>query len=273
MPAHLRKGPWFFLAPYYLALFAFLVVYFRPASFDFLVVDNSLPELNSSWHYCAIAFAVNGCAVLGLLLWNVGPAPLVTYTITSWSLLTAHNVLSSVLPFFPALVPALGPVREFLRFPVLVAHTVTFVIWNFVLAPAIYRIMPTPEKKRDFMKWILAPFMFEIHVFNYPIAVVSTLGEAAKRRPLVIDDLWCALLVAFYYALVYLFLLDRLGVHFYPIFSPRSKWCVVAWSSLFAIYLGTFNFWNAAIEEAEGSSWGGVSSGVVARVARKIVGM
>ena len=273
MPLHLRKGPWFFLAPYYLSLFAFLLVYYRPSSSSFLVVSSSLPALCSSWHYLSLAFAVNGVVVLGQVLYHIGPTPLATFTITSWSLLTAHNLLSALLPFVPKLIPFLGPVHEFLRFPVLVAHTVTFLIWNFVLAPLLYVFMPTASKKKEFIRWITTPFMVEIHVLNYPIAILAILGERSARRPLVPEDLWCALLVMFYYAVLYLFVLDRVGVHFYPIFSPRSKWCIAAWSSLFVVYLTTFHFWNAAIEEAERYEGGGIELAMLARMAKKTVGM
>ena len=38
------------------------------------------------------------------------------------------------------------------------------------------------------------------------------------------------------YAIFYLFVLDRLGVHFYPIFSPRSHFSSLGYVLIFAIY-------------------------------------
>jgi hypothetical protein len=270
VPLYLRKGPWFVLAPYYLALFGFLVAYFKPASFDFPV---RLSALNSFWHYFDCACALNGIVVLVLILRQIGPAPLVTYTMISWSILTVHNVLSASLPYLPGLVPLLGPLREFLRFPALVAATITFVIWNAVLAPIFYfKFMKTAAAKAGFLTWILSPIMFEIHVFNYPIAVLSTLGDDSTRRPLEYPDLWCALAVAFCYSLFYLLVLDRLGVHLYPVFSPRTKLCIVFWSAIFVLYYVTFRFWNAAIEEARIYEGGGITTQILVRVLAKTGG-
>ena len=117
--------------------------------------------------------------------------------------------------------------------------------------------------------------MTEIHVLNYPIAVTNCVLSTSARL-LTTGDLWSALFVAFNYSILYLLILDRLGVHLYPVFSPRSKFCVFAWSSVrarasarakrartltpslrsplaqvFIIYYFTFTFWNAVMATGE----------------------
>ncbi len=69
-------------------------------------------------------------------------------------------------------------------------------------------------------------------------------GGAVPLQP---AHLWCAMLVGVIYALFYLLVLDRLGVHLYPIFSPRTHWCAVAYSVFVGLYFGAFRGWNAII--------------------------
>ncbi|GMI38437.1 hypothetical protein TeGR_g6678 [Tetraparma gracilis] len=134
-----------------------------------------------------------------------------------------------------------------MRFPALVAASVTFFLWNFVLAPVMYFFfMKTAEKKKNFLWWNLQFHMQQIHTLNYPIAVLNC-ALSPSARALVFPDLWAALFVGVCYSVNYLLILDRLGVHLYPIFSPRSKGCVPAWGSVFLIYYFTYKFWNAAI--------------------------
>jgi hypothetical protein len=60
-------------------------------------------------------------------------------------------------------------------------------------------------------------------------------------------DLWLAFAGAIGYALFYLLVLDRFGVHLYPIFSPRTCWSVLSWTALLGTYFLVFYGWNEAI--------------------------
>jgi len=88
--------------------------------------------------------------------------------------------------------------------------------------------------------------MQEIHTLNYPIAVTNAVLSTGARA-LTTDDLWAAFSVIFAYSMLYLFILDRLGVHLYPVFSPRSKFSVIAWSVVFLLYGVTWVYWNEVV--------------------------
>ncbi len=246
VPEGLRRGPWFSLAAPFLALFSVAVVCYKPTPLEFPDVDY--PEVGSANNiFEGLAF-LNGVGVLAFIIGRVGPPPLVTYTIWSWCILTFRLGSSFLISLLgPLSPPFLIWCCEFSRFPSLVAATVTFVLWNFLLMPVIYLFMKTPERRSDFVAFNMRFHMFEIHVFNYPIAVAATVATTA-RRSLVGADLWAAFFVAFLYSLLYLLVLDRLGVHLYPVFSPRFKGCIPAWCTVFVIYYGIFNFWNAFID-------------------------
>ena len=91
--------------------------------------------------------------------------------------------------------------------------------------------------------------MFEIHVLNYPIAVANAVFSTGSRL-FTHADLWSAFFVVFNYSLLYLLILDRIGVHLYPVFSPRSKFSTLTWLFVFGLYLLTYQYWNKVIPEA-----------------------
>jgi hypothetical protein len=43
------------------------------------------------------------------------------------------------------------------------------------------------------------------------------------------------------YLLFYTMVLDRVGVHLYPIFSPRNSYCILVWSAVLGAYYGLFH--------------------------------
>ena len=59
-----------------------------------------------------------------------------------------------------------------------------------------------------------------------------------------IIDLWVAYLVVLLYSILYFFLLDRLGLHFYPIFNPRTAFSVVSIFGVLGLYYFLFLKWN-----------------------------
>lgn len=88
--------------------------------------------------------------------------------------------------------------------------------------------------------------MLNIHLLNLPLACANTVfGDGA--RPLTPCDLWLGFVFIYVYSLVYLFFLDRLGVHLYPIFSPRSRFCFVAYIAVFGLFVLTHRLWSAVI--------------------------
>ena len=69
-------------------------------------------------------------------------------------------------------------------------------------------------------------------------AGVRTVGPAG---------LWLAYVIVAFYSIVYLGVLDRMGLHFYPMFTPRSPLCVVAYATLFGIYYALFEACNSIV--------------------------
>ena len=89
--------------------------------------------------------------------------------------------------------------------------------------------------------------MIHIHALNYPIAMVTCVLTCSNVK-FTEGDLWISLFVLFLYSCLYLLILDRIGVHLYPVFSPRSKFSVLGWCAVFGLYYGTFKGWNYFIE-------------------------
>ena len=151
---------------------------------------------------------LNGVYTLSLCYSRAGMRPLATFTIWSWCILTFRCGSSALCAFFPSL-PFLPFWSEFVRFPALVAATVTFFIWNFVLLPMIYFVFfKEAERRKKFLAWNFRFELQEIHIFNFPIAVVNVILSGGARR-LTSSDLWVSYLYSFSYSLWYLLVLDR----------------------------------------------------------------
>ncbi|GMH48722.1 hypothetical protein TL16_g00353 [Triparma laevis f. inornata] len=242
VPEYLRVGPWFFLAPVFVLAYTLFIFYLKPP----INLASTDPQLYSFPHIFSLVSTFNGCHILHMILSKTGPAPLVTFTIISWTILTFRGFLAFLNPFYP--IPFLSTLSSSLRFPALVAATVTFVIWNFVLAPIFYTFWSKGEEaKKNFKNWNTQYHMIHIHFLNYPIAIVSCV-LTCENVLFTEVDLWISYFVLFMYACLYLFILDRIGVHLYPVFSPRSKFSCFTWLTVFGLYYATFNFWNFVIE-------------------------
>ena len=140
---------------------------------------------------------------------------------------------------------------KMLRFHALFTATVTFVMWNFLIAPFVYLFaMNTPSKRRQFINWSFSFNLVQLHGFNIVFAVVNTilLSESRTIQKFTFRDLWTALCFALMYSLFYVLVLDRFGVHLYPVFSPRSNFVVVTWSMVFGMLYATYAGWNHLID-------------------------
>ncbi|GMH56788.1 hypothetical protein TrRE_jg10472 [Triparma retinervis] len=246
VPLHLRVGPWFILAPIFIVTHTYVLFSNMPNG-SWPTFTPSFPEPFSLFFYLDCFFFVNNACVLYVLLSKAGPAVLCTFTVWSWCILTFRCLSSAVCSLYPG-IPLLPYLSEFFRFPALVAATLTTIVWNFVLAPIMYfAFFKTAERRKQFLLWNLQFTLQEIHTFNLPIAVTNAVLSTGGRM-LQADDLWSAFFVLFCYSMLYLFILDRLGVHLYPVFSPRSKFSVIAWSTVFCLYATTFIYWNQVME-------------------------
>lgn len=242
---HLRVGPWFILMPFYVIALIITIIYIKPDS----ILENAeivYPELYSNWWYYN---AIVGCWMLGFLIMRLYSKfwIICSFTIQSWTYLTIRHCLTALSPFFPNKSHFLLKVNEILRFPALVTATVTFTVWNFVIAPAIYIFLETPKKRRGFLDFNFSFVLIQVHVFNIVFAVLNAVSVSPNRL-FTFEDLWCSLVMVIAYCLFYWLILDRLGIHLYPIFSPRTKYTLISASAGIGVYYAGFVMWNKAIQ-------------------------
>jgi len=245
VPHKFRIGPWSMPARIYMVALCVTIWRTKPQHFEF---EPTFPRPYSfSWYYNLITFAWMTIVLNLTLCGRAGLFVLSTYTIQSWTVLTIRHGLTALAPFLSNDKHILLQINELLRFQGIVTATVTFVIWNFVIAPVIlYKFMDCPKKRRDFVSWMFSFRLVQVHGFNIVFAILNTIATGPRHFTFI--DLWCAFIMALLYSLFYLLILDRLGIHLYPIFSPRSYVSLVTWTIVFACYYGSFLLWNHVIE-------------------------
>ena len=247
VPRSLRVGPWHTAAPIYMTIFVAKLIYWMPQKESFYLDDEILSAhplaYSATWFYNVVTFFWMKFVLFQTLSLR-GPGVIVTYTIQSWMMLTTRHGLSALAPFLPK-QHFLLRFNEILRFPALASATITFFYWNFLLAPIIYYNIKGEERRKAFFRFNFNFRMIQVHFFNIVFAVLNTIVTSCRKFQFL--DLWCALAGALGYALLYLLVLDRFGVHLYPIFSPRTVWSLLSWSAILGTYFLVFHVWNEAI--------------------------
>ena len=176
----------------------------------------------------------------------------ISYTGWSWGIMTARAGLEAVAQLLPprynTLSKTLATIGSALRFPTAVAAVITFTIWNFILLPLIYfgSMEPGSDKRKSFLKFNFGFFMSNIHLANLPLSMMNTIWGPTARI-FAESDLWMGLLVAAVYSALYLFVLDRLGLHFYPIFCPRTGLSSFSFGAVLYLYYYLWQQGNQAI--------------------------
>jgi hypothetical protein len=196
------------------------------------------------WFYNAATFGWMNYIIYLIFSSPNGARAWGTYTVQSWTLMTVRHGLCAVAPFYR---PAIA-VAEWIRFPVACSATITFTVWNFALMPFIYFFgHKTPLHRKRFLDFALSFRLINIHFMNIIFCVLGcgTWGGPSRRLEWV--DFYVAVASFVVYMGWYLFVLDRLGIHLYPIFSPRTGlWSVlVVWSSLLGLYFFTVFVWQS----------------------------
>ena len=255
VPSKFRVGPWSLVAKLYMAAIIYMLalgtsyVYIHTPSKGWMQEFNQLNEpytaFTASWIYnlsvfvwmIYVAYSIMFSSPMAVAAW-------ITYTVQSWTIITLRHGLSVFAPFFPSLTL----VSEILRFPSLISASVTFFVWNFLLAPVILIfLVKDGEQRKRFLAYFTNFRLTQLHVFNIFFAVIN--GVYAKPiRPLHLGDLCIGGLLMVGYMFWYYFVLDRFGVHLYPIFSPRTPYVVFAWSLVIMAYAGGFLIWQAILE-------------------------
>jgi hypothetical protein len=262
VPENLRVGPWSRLALPTIIMVISMLCHFQPADDEREIFISSYPSLYSKlWCYNAVGF----CYMFSVIAWIAkyrSKGAIVTFTLISWTLNMARHLISTIAPFLSD-HHFLLKVNHILRFPALVSASITFTVWNFVLLPYIYFTkLETKEKKDRFLGFNFKFRMVQQHVCNVIYAILNTMitcsmqerrndNAISSMSPKIFDmkDLWYGAACTMGYGLFYTMILDRIGVHLYPVFSPRSNFVVITWCAVFLLICGFYYFWNWVIEE------------------------
>ncbi len=259
VPKHLRTGPWSPIAT--LALFGILYLvaivliaanikhyYSGPtanqvsgAMDDFRLAPDAYQAYTFGWFYnlgtffwmCYVAWLVWTSSALSTVAW-------VSFTLWSWTIITLRHGLCVLAPF----IPSVRLCCEILRLPVLLSASVTFGVWNFILMPVIALLLiKDPLRRKTFVEYMTSFRLTQLHIFNMVFAVLNGY-YMEPRRPLHLGDLDAIAIYMALYLVWYYFVLDRIGIHLYPIFSPRASWVIGSWLLVVAICLGGYRFWE-----------------------------
>jgi hypothetical protein len=248
VPAHLRHGPWSAIATLSILTILYLLSvegikmyenggflrYFESS------MSHDYEAFNREWHLTLFCF----CWML-FVCWHVlaysaiGARAWTTFTLWSWTLVTIRHGLCVVAPFIPSVRLPL----DVLRFPALLSATLTFFLWNFVLFPIILFFLKDREKRSKFLSYMTNFRLTQLHVFNIFFAAANGVFVGPKRA-LHLGDVAAAVVLLVVYMLWYYCIMDRIGVHLYPIFSPRTPFVVCSYVLLFGICYGGFQGWQ-----------------------------
>ena len=65
-------------------------------------------------------------------------------------------------------------------------------------------------------------------------------------------DLYCGVVISYIYMLFYLNVLDPAGVQIYIVFTPRTRWSIAIYGSIFVIHLLLWQSGNRLIDAVHG---------------------
>lgn len=259
LPTHFKEGPWIPLASWTFFFIVCLVFYIAidintqyyasnngNGIMQEFVGDTTYPAYTKRWYYNVTLF-------FGMLYvsWNIysyhsSLAAWVSFTLCSWTIMTIRHGLCALAPFFPSVRVVTG----MLRFPVLLSSSITFGVWNFVLMPVIALFFLKGEGRTEFLQFAFGWRMCQIHIFNILYAYLNCVWAEPNAQPLHLGDVNAAVVYIMTYIFFYYFVLDRIGIHLYPIFSPRTYMCIPSWVMVAVICVGNYRFWNNILEKS-----------------------
>ncbi|RYG66050.1 hypothetical protein EON64_10640 [archaeon] len=241
VPEKYKTGPWSpaaHLALYGIGCFVVLTLQDAMDTYEPHDYAKSPPWLQA---FRLIA-GLYGIAHIIFTFQQLGVWPFVSYTLTSWNLMT--------LRLLAAYLAGTGwtawvPLANLTRFPALVMNTVTVVVWWLVLVPLIDYLLRSNRRERAFF-WTfnLSAPLLNVHLLNLPLVALDFLHSGQKLR---FFDLHVAVCVALGYSVFYLTVLDPLGLHFYLILTPRSRLCLLSYGLILGGYCALFHLWNSLL--------------------------
>ena len=245
LPKSFRVGPWniaccmYIFGIFYWVLFNCVECYTNPPQHH----EYTYHDVNTwQWKYSAATCLWTFYIAHGVTKTDLGWYSWMSYTLQSWTLIMLRHTLSTLVPFFPSLAPW----NEYLRFPMILQATIVFIIWNLAVMPAVFTQLKTQESRKAFSEWCFNFLLVNLHFMNLVFAAFSAIWGSPARELNKID-LCVALVCSFQYILVYFFLFDRLGLHFYFIFSPRSILALVSYTTVLGCIYAGFALWKGLI--------------------------
>jgi len=268
-PYHWRNGPWSIIGSTVCAMILVTYVYSVYTwtqtigrgdsggswwSNEFYIdQDDYYEPFTYEWYYNIFGF----CWTI-YISWNImTKSPLgiyawMTFTVWSWTILMIRHGLCVIVPFLRlpgSAKHAIRTVVEALRFPTLLSATITTVIWNFVLGPMIlFGFLKDEKQRKKFIEYFANFRMTNLHVFNIVLAIMNDGSIFVSNKRMLRDS---DLVVGSFFILMYLFwyylILDRLGIHLYAIFSPRTPFVGLYWITAVALCFGFHRFWKSIL--------------------------
>eukprot|EP01043_Picozoa_sp_COSAG02_P011663 COSAG02_NODE_433_length_22435_cov_151.224078_18_plen_453_part_00 len=187
-------------------------------------------------NWLRVAGGIWGSVVLLGMFKTVGWWPMISYTMQSWLLLSVRLLCSACAHLFTC--AAWG--AELLRYTALLQTTIVVVAWWLVICPAIMLSEQHPGKRRAFCKWNCSFALINVHLLNLPVAGADFLSDP---RALTLMDVWIVLVAAFIYIFFYTTILDRRGILLYFVFSPRTHFCWLVYTTAVVVMCGLLWFW------------------------------
>jgi len=262
---HYRIGPWTRLSMALPIIFSIAVFSIRPGtelplSKGFETVDSSdhrcclkassYPEVFSVYWWYNVIFFVHMTGLVCLSMFKKTPFIIFAYTMQSWVMNSTRHGLNALAPFLND-GHFLLHINRVLRFPALLSSVLVFVIWNFILLPFFY-VSFNDTKRKDFMKWNIEFRMVQYHICNVIYSAMNTLFTQSGDNTFqvfIYEDLWYALVYGLGYSLFYVLFLDRIGIHMYPVFSPRTNRSALLWLGMWIGSFAIFKTINATMEK------------------------
>ena len=204
----------------------------------------------SSWYTNFIGFLWTFYITYQIFQSKMGWTSYGMYTVWSYTLIVVRYGFCVMTPYVGSNgSTTLILVNEGIRFPMLVQATITSVLWNGMIGPSIQSQMKTSAMKQSFQQFFGNFLWKQLHVYNLVLAAINGIYGSPNRKLQQVDFV-VALTFCLIYAYFYLCVLDRIGVHYYAIFSPRTLYAIPTWTILFACYYLCFPLWNMIIQQS-----------------------
>jgi hypothetical protein len=241
VPLRFRYGPWHPACVAYLGVLTVWVCneVIKGMAQEPFPTFQPVEAYTWSWYYNVAAFGWTSYIIYQIFGTGMGWTSWGMYTVWSWTFTALRHGLCAAAPF----KPEWNQLSEQIRFPTLVQATLTFAIWNAVIGPSIYRQMKTPATQASFCRFFGNSLWRQLHVYNIVYAAINGIW-GSPARALCKADFSVALAICLVYAYFYVVVLDRVGVHYYLVFSPRTPFALVSWTFAFACYYACFPLWN-----------------------------